>query len=103
MTYPDTFVLDRWTTPGWGAVRDQIEDWSQGWFDDPLERVMLVLVVLTSACLLLVLATRQDAGELTTTNACVLTAVDDARAFARVLGDERLVPVAFAERACARS
>jgi hypothetical protein len=103
VTYPDTFAIDRWTTPGRGAARDWIEDWSRGWFDDPLERVMLVLVVLASACLLLVLATRQDAGAATAQDACVLTAVEEARAFAQVLGDDRLVPVAFAERACARS
>ena len=36
------------------------------------------------------------------TTACVMTAVDDAEAFARVLGDDRFVPVSFAVRACAR-
>ena len=99
MTTPDISVSDRWTPLAW----EPVSDWCRSWFDDPLERAMLVAVVVASACLLLVLATRQDAGDLTATDACVLQSVDDAHAFARVLGDERLVPVTFAERACARS
>jgi hypothetical protein len=99
VTHLVTVGLDRWVP----SVGEAVADWCRSWFADPLERAMLVAVVVSCGCLLLVLATRQDAGDLTSHDACVLAAVEDARAFAQVLGDERPVPVSFAERACARS
>ena len=92
MTHADTFALDRWTPPPWDAVLD--------WLEDGLERIMLPALALVSACLLVVLATQQNAGVVAAQDACVMTAVEDARAFAAVLGDARPVPSSFARQWC---
>ena len=51
--------------------------------------------------LLWVLASAEDATGTTARDACVLNAVEDARAFARVMGDDSFVPMSFAVRSCA--
>jgi hypothetical protein len=63
---------------------------------------MIVVIVLLGGVLLWMLASSRDATGLTAQDACIMTAVDDARAFAAVLGDDRAVPVSFAVRACAQ-
>lgn len=99
MTYPDTVAVDRRSPATWDAVlRPAARLWD--WCEDPLERVMLIAVLVVSAGLLLVLATQEDADVLSARDECVLTAVADVRAFAAVLGDDRPVPYAFARRSC---
>ena len=100
MTTADVYA-DRWTLPAWGVQRDSGgSPWLSDWVVDPLERVMLVAVVLLSAVLLWVVASERAASGTTPSDTCVLTAVDDARAFARVMGDHRYVPASFAVRSC---
>ncbi len=84
----------------WLPAQDGGVHWLRDWFQDPLERVMLIAVVLVSGWLLLVLATQEDADLGHARDACVMAVVEDARAFAAVLGDDRPVPYALARRSC---
>lgn len=103
MTFPDAFADDRWTVPTWVADRGAGWSWRlSDWVEDPLERAMLVAIAVLGAVLLWMLAFAQDASGMSAHDACVLTAVDEARAFAGVMGDERVVPMSFAVRSCSQ-
>ena len=103
MTYP-AFAVERWTLPTWERLRDVDRPWRlSDWVVDPLERAMIVVICVLGGVLLWTLTSPQPATGLTARDACVLTALDEAKRFARVMGDDRLVPYSFAERACAAS
>ena len=103
MTYPHTFADDRWAATWDPAVLREPRLRLSYWVEDPLERAMVLVIAVLAAYLAFALATAEDPRAMTAQDTCVLTAVDDARAFARVLGDDRPVPYGFAERSCARA
>jgi hypothetical protein len=101
VTHPD-ISADGLSLPTWGArqvTRPSLR--LSDWVVDPLERVMLVAVVLLGAVLLWMLATEQEPTGTTARDACVMTVLDEARAFAGVMGDDRSIPASFALGACA--
>ena len=103
MTYPHTFADDRWAANWDTAVLREPRLRLSYWVEDPLERAMVLVIVALAAYLAFALTTAEDPGAMTARDACVVSAVDDARAFARVLGDDRPVPYRFAERSCAQA
>ena len=103
MTFPDALADDRWTLPTWGDGSTDRGWRLPDWLDDPPELAMLVAIAVLGAVLVVMLAGADRATAAMDDDACVMTAVDDARAFAHVLGDDRFVPVSFAVEACARS
>jgi hypothetical protein len=64
-----------------------------------VERALLVGIVIASIWSAWMLTTAQDAGAMAR-DTCVVTTMQDARAFAEVLGDDRPVDVSFAEQEC---
>ena len=80
-----------WTAPGPGTGLPLLVRRCRSAVPDPLDRFVLVALVLVSACLLSVLAT-VDRPSSAAGQDCVSTAVQQARSFAAVLGDDRPVP-----------